>query len=77
MFSYRPGPILSAVTAPIVALRAADDEDGSSGRSLLAVQAALAAAGRPPIAVTHFPTAAHNLMRYKPAEVAAAILSLG
>ena len=56
MFSYRPGRILGAVTAPIVALRAADDDEGSSGRELRAVQAELAATGRPPIAVTHFPT---------------------
>ena len=77
MFSYRPGLVLGEVTAPIVALRAADDEDGSSARELREVQADLDAAGRAAIAVTHFPSAGHNLMRYRPAEVAAAILALG
>ena len=77
MFGYRPVAALAAVMAPIVALRAADDDEGSSGRELRAVQAALLAAGRPPMEVIHFPAAGHNLMRYKPAEVAAGILSLG
>ena len=36
--------------------------------------AARAAAGRGPIAVAGFPADAHNLVRYRPAEVTAAIL---
>ena len=36
----------------------------------------LAARGRPPIAVTRFPGSGHNLMRYRPDEVASAIRSL-
>ena len=76
MFSYRPSQVLASVTAPIVALRAADDEAGSSGAALAAVQARLAEARRPPIRTVHFPGSGHNLMRYRPAEVAEAILGL-
>ena len=37
---------------------------------------ARAAAGAAPIRVTGFPGVAHNLMRYRPADVAAAILEI-
>ncbi|HTC86010.1 MAG TPA: alpha/beta hydrolase, partial [Candidatus Acidoferrum sp.] len=76
LFQYEPEVVLGAVTAPIVALKAADDDEGTSTTSLGEVQAALAAAGRPPIAVTRFPGSGHNLMRYRPDEVTAAILAL-
>jgi pimeloyl-ACP methyl ester carboxylesterase len=76
MFGYDPSIVLPSVAAPIVALRAADDEDGTHTRSLAAAQRALAAAGRPPIRVAAFPDAGHNLMRYRPRAVAAAILGL-
>ena len=75
-FAFEPRDTLSAVEAPIVALAAADDEDGSHAAALAATQAALGAAGRPAIRVARFPSAGHNLMRYRPAEVAAAILQL-
>jgi pimeloyl-ACP methyl ester carboxylesterase len=75
MFAYRPGRVLPAVEAPIVALLAADDEAGSRAAALSGAQEALAAAGRPAIRVASFPSAGHNLMRYRPAEVTSAILS--
>ncbi len=76
MFDYRPTLVLPSVAAPIVALAAADDADGTSSRARLAVQRSLAAAGRPPMRVTELPSAGHNLLRYRPAEVTAAILDV-
>jgi pimeloyl-ACP methyl ester carboxylesterase len=76
MFGYNPLVVLPLVAVPIVALQAADDEDGTHGRALAEVQQALAGAGRPPIRVLCFPDAGHNLMRYHPRDVAAAILAL-
>jgi pimeloyl-ACP methyl ester carboxylesterase len=75
LFTYDPVATLLAVDAPVVALVAAEDEAGSRGPALDAVQAALGRAGRPGIAVARFPMVGHNLMRYRPAEVAASILS--
>lgn len=76
MLAYRPLDVLPAVRAPIVALAAADDEDGTRARSLAEAQAALAAADRPPIRVARFPSLGHNLVRYRPAHVAAAIVAV-
>lgn len=76
MFAYDPLTTLPRVVAPIVALAAADDEDGSRGRALDAVSAAREAAGRGPIERESFGHDAHNLMRYRPREVTAAIASL-
>ncbi len=76
MFAYRPAVTLAAISAPIVALTAVDDESGIHAQTLAAVAAARAAAGRSPIRVARFPTDGHNLMRYRPAEVAAAILAV-
>jgi len=77
MFSYSPRDVLPAIACPIVAMRAADDEFGTHGAALEQIQDLLATTHRPPIRVAHFPTAGHNLMRYRPAEVTAAILSTG
>jgi pimeloyl-ACP methyl ester carboxylesterase len=76
LFSYDPVATLSSVEAPVVALIAAEDEAGSRHPALDGVHAALALAGRPPIGVARFPTIGHNLMRYRPAEVAASILTV-
>jgi pimeloyl-ACP methyl ester carboxylesterase len=76
MFAYAPAEILPAIEAPIVALVARDDEAGTRRRALEEAQAVLARANRPPIRVRSFPDAGHNLMRYRPAEVTRAILSL-
>ena len=76
MFDYLPVEVLAAVDAPIVALMAAEDEAGGRGRALDEVVAAVAAGGGPRIQVARFPGDGHNLPRYRPAEVSAAILSL-
>lgn len=76
MFGYDPLVVLPSVEARIVAMQAADDDDGTHAATLLDAQRALAAAGRPPIRVARFPDAGHNLMRYRPREVTAAILAL-
>jgi hypothetical protein len=74
MFAYDPIRILSAVPAPITALMAADDPERSRGDALAAVSAAREAAGRGSIEVVRFGHDGHNLMRYRPREVAAALL---
>ena len=74
MFAYRPERDLAAVGAPIVALVAADGE-GARAEALDDVARAVRAAGGPPIAVVDLRTAGHNLMRYRPAAVTAAILT--
>jgi pimeloyl-ACP methyl ester carboxylesterase len=76
MFAYRPNETLAAVTAPIAALVAADDEDGTRTSALDAVHRTLAAMGRPLIRVARFPNDGHNLLRHRPAEVTAAILAV-
>ena len=76
MFAYDPLAVLPSIEAPIIALSAVDDDEGSSALSLADAQRALAAAGRPPIRVARFPGVGHNLMRYRPREVSAAILAL-
>ena len=76
LFAYRPAEALANVAAPIVALVAADDEDGGRRAALADAQRALAAAARSPIRVASFPHDGHNLMRYRAAEVAAAILAV-
>jgi pimeloyl-ACP methyl ester carboxylesterase len=76
MFTYEPLATLAAIDAPVVAVAAADDETGSRMRSLAEASEARVAAGRPPIEVVAFGGEGHNLMRYRPREVAAAILSV-
>jgi pimeloyl-ACP methyl ester carboxylesterase len=77
MFTYDPVATLAAVVAPIVAFVAADDDAGSRATALRAVSAARIAAGHGPIEQLSFSHDGHNLMRYRPREVAAAIASLG
>ena len=77
MFAYRPLDVLAATSAPILALAATDDEAGTGTRSLAEAQVARRAASRPAILVARFPADGHNLMRYRPVEVAAAILAAG
>ena len=73
MFEYEPLGTLGAVEVPVMALVGADDEAGAHRRSFVATARALRRAGRPPIASAWFDEG-HNLMRYRPAEVAAVIL---
>jgi len=76
MFEYDPTATLGAIDTPVVALVAADP-DGQRGAALQAVTAARLAAGRDPIDVASFEHDGHNLMRYRPEAVTAAILSVG
>lgn len=76
MFRYDPIVTLAAVEAPIVALVASGDEDGARGRALAAASSARESAGRPRIRAASFGSAGHNLMRYRPDAVSAAILSI-
>ncbi len=76
MFRYDPLATLTAVTAPVTALSATDDEEGSRAKALAAVSAWRAAAGRSRIRAATYPHDGHNLMRYRPEAVSAAILSV-
>jgi pimeloyl-ACP methyl ester carboxylesterase len=75
MFEYDPAATLADVEAPVVALVAAD-EDGERGWALAVASTARVAAGRTAISVTSFGHDGHNLMRYRPEAVSAAILSV-
>ena len=77
MFEYDPVEVLSRVEASIVLLVGPENEEGSRGPALDRLIAKLAAAGRPAPLVSKFPMDGHNLMRYRPAEVTAAILGTG
>ena len=79
MFAYRPREVLSAVAGlgtPIHVLAAAEDEAGGRTRALDRVGDALAGLGRPIASRREFPSAGHNLMRYRPDDVADAILGV-
>ena len=76
MFDYDPLATLARVAAPVVAVAAADDETGSRARALAAASKARAAAGRGVIRSASFEHDGHNLMRYRPEAVSAAILSV-
>ncbi len=75
MFTADPAPALAAIEAPVAALVALGSGDnGARLAELRRCGEARVAAGRSPIRVAGYPGAAHNLMRYRPAEVTAAIL---
>lgn len=76
MFTYDPVATLTAFAGPVTALSAADDETGSRARALTAVSEARVAAGQEAIVQIPFRHDGHNLMRYRPSEVAAAIASI-
>ena len=76
MFAYDPLETLTAVRAPIVALLATDDAAGSRARVLAQVSRARVAAGRGAIEEIDLRGDGHNLMRYRPDAVSAAILSI-
>ncbi len=76
MFAYDPIATLSSVTAPVVAVAGADDETASRARSLAAASEARAVAGLGRIRAASFDRDGHNLMRYRPEAVCAAILSV-
>jgi pimeloyl-ACP methyl ester carboxylesterase len=76
MFRYDPVATLASVRAPVVALAAADDDEGTRAKALAEASAARVAAGRSRIGATSFGHDGHNLMRYRPEAVCAAILSV-
>ena len=76
MFRYDPLTTLAAVTAPVTAMVAGFDETGSRAAALAAASAARAASGRSRIQAASFDRVGHNLMRYRPEAVSAAILSI-
>jgi pimeloyl-ACP methyl ester carboxylesterase len=66
MFRYRPATVLGAVTAPVIAVRRITRGDGPA-----------TPAGTPPptgLALVDVSAPGHNLLRYRPDEVTAAIL---
>jgi hypothetical protein len=65
------------VDAPVSALMGMDDEAGSRAERLDAVSAVRELVHLPPIRTVAFGNIGHNLMRYRPREVAAAVLALG
>jgi pimeloyl-ACP methyl ester carboxylesterase len=76
MFRYDPVVTLASVTAPVIAVAAADDETRSRAAALATASEARVAAGLGPIRVVSFEHDGHNLMRYRPEAVSAAILSV-
>jgi pimeloyl-ACP methyl ester carboxylesterase len=82
MLGYHPTETLSAAPVPITVLVAgagtADDEAAHDRAVALdEVVAARFAAGMPPTRVVRFPGTGHNLMRYRPDDVATELLALG
>jgi pimeloyl-ACP methyl ester carboxylesterase len=76
MFAYEPLSALAAVEAPVAAIVASDDPAGSRTAALAHASAVRVEAGREPIRAVVIGQTGHNLMRYRPAEVCAAILAL-
>ncbi len=76
MFAYEPVSALTSVPGPIVALVAASDAAGPRVRALASVSTARADRGLTRIRASSFPHTGHNLMRYRPDAVCAAILSV-
>lgn len=76
LLGYDPLTVLPAVTAPIVAVAARDDAEGTRTAALRRASAAVVASGLPAIAWTTFPGDGHNLPRHRPDAIADAILSL-
>jgi pimeloyl-ACP methyl ester carboxylesterase len=76
MFAYEPVSALAAIAAPVTAIVAADDESGSRAAALARPSAARVEAGRDAIRAVVIGHSGHNLMRYRPDEVCAAILAL-
>ena len=71
-----PLETLVEVDAPVRALVAGHDETGARAAALAAASATRADAGRSRIQAASFDRVGHNLMRYRPDAVSAAILSV-
>ena len=77
MFEWDPSEGVTGVSAPVAALVALGaGEPDVRLAELRRTADARVAAGRGPIRVTGFPGVAHNLMRYRAADVTAAILEI-
>jgi pimeloyl-ACP methyl ester carboxylesterase len=81
LFAYRPRTALAQIAAPVLIAvaesGAADDETTRERRIAVEdVVRARAAAGTPAPEIRTFPGAGHNLMRYRPDELSAALLDL-
>jgi len=76
LLAYDPVATLAALRVPVVALAARDDDAGMRMAALVRCGAAVVAAGRAPLRYRRFPADGHNLMRYRPDDVAGAILAL-
>jgi pimeloyl-ACP methyl ester carboxylesterase len=78
MFGWDPAAGVADVTARVAALVALGAGDADARLAELRRTAdARVVAGLGPIRVTGFPGVAHNLMRYRPADVTAAVLEIG
>jgi len=75
MFTYDPLATLAGVVAPVTALLASDDTEHTRERALERASAARVERGLTPIELRRFGHDGHNLMRYRPREVTAAILA--
>lgn len=75
MFGYDPWAALPMIRAPIAALIAVATGEPARARTLDGVSVARVRAGHDPITITSLPHG-HNLMRYRPEVVTAAILSV-
>jgi pimeloyl-ACP methyl ester carboxylesterase len=73
LWTYVPLAVLPAVQAEVVALAARDDDGGRHHQALREAAAARLAAGRTRIRAAAYPALGHNLMRYVPDAVGAAI----
>lgn len=75
MYDYEPLQVLTDLEVPLIAL-VARDEDGRRRAALDRVVHTRREAGRGPTVVQSLGDLGHNLMRYRPAAVSGAILSL-
>jgi pimeloyl-ACP methyl ester carboxylesterase len=75
MFSYQSLATLAGLTAPVTVLLAGSDDRAGRAARLDELDRARRVAGLAPIRVIEMADAGHNLMRYRPAEVSAAILA--
>jgi pimeloyl-ACP methyl ester carboxylesterase len=76
MFAADPVEVLAPLAVPVIALAALAGGPGRRLDELRRVAAHRAAGGRDPIRVAAYPATGHNLMRYRPADVTAAILEV-
>lgn len=76
MFAYEPLATLPRIAAPLLALIGSDDAGGSRARALATASEARVEAGHDAVRAVDLGSIGHNLMRYRPDEVTAAILSM-